>query len=72
MPDITYYVNVCSEADVDNHCIPFVNDVLELSYFKNNLTVCFYHEDKDKPHRPLETNKTLRILKNFIKNELSE
>lgn len=70
MPDITYYVNVCSEEDIDDHCMPFVNDVLKLPYFKNNLTVCFYHEDKDKPHHALETEKTLKILKNFIKNEL--
>jgi len=70
MPDITYYVNVCSDDDIDNHCIPFVNDVLELPYFKNNLNVCFYHEDKAKPHHALETNKTLKILKNFIKGEL--
>ena len=68
MPDITYYVNVLSEMDIQKHCIPFLNKVLKLK-FKSNLDIYFYYEDRNSPytpHSPINGFVTLNLIKSFI------
>ncbi|OEC93751.1 MULTISPECIES: hypothetical protein [Methanobrevibacter] len=70
MPSITYYVNACSKYDIKYHAMPFIENVMFIPQFKDNLNVHYYHEYKDFPHNPMSTDKILVILKNFIKINL--
>lgn len=68
-PTICCYVNVNSPTDVTDHCIPFMNELLELPYFKNDLDIHFY-KDNSKRHSPMENFKSIELIKNFAANNL--
>ena len=68
-PDITYYVNVKSKADVCDHSIPFIAEHYNQSQF-TRLTVIYYSEEKKVPHHPLPTTPTIHLIKAFAKNNL--
>ena len=70
VPSISYYINSISCPDLNNQCIPFVNELKELPQFDNDFIVHFYKEDNDKPHNPLPDNKSIDILKDYMKQYL--
>ena len=70
IPKITYYLNLESNTDFNNQYLPLVNELSKLDFYKNQLNVKFYKENKDNPHEPLETKKTLKIIKLFCKQNL--
>lgn len=70
VPPITYYVNVESDDDLYNHCIPFINDIKKLPYFNNDLIIHFYRELKDSTHGPLPVQKSVDIIREFVKTYL--
>ena len=70
IPPITYYLNIASEADVNNHAIPFIKDLSDLEFFNNNLNVIVYNEVKEKPHGPLSVRNSKKIVKTFAKIHL--
>lgn len=70
IPPIIYYVNVASRPDFLKHCLPFINEIQELDMYNDELTVHFYKEEKDKPHGPLPTNESVRLIRLFAKRYL--
>ncbi len=70
VPPITYYVNAESDDDFYNHCIPFINDIKKLPFFNNDLTIHFYREIKDSTHGPLPIQKSVDVIKEFVKTYL--
>lgn len=70
VPPITYYINVESDDDLYNHCIPFVNDIKKLPFFNNDLIVHFYRERKDSPHGPLPVQDSVDLIKAYVKQYL--
>ena len=68
VPSINYYVNVNSEIDINNHCMPFLNELLENPYFKHDFNIHFYHDNNG--HNPLNTDKSIEIIKSFVKSNL--
>ncbi|AMD18073.1 hypothetical protein TL18_08615 [Methanobrevibacter sp. YE315] len=71
IPPITYYLNVESDDDLYNHCIPFINDIKKLPYFKDNLIIHAYREVKSSPHGPISTAESVRIIKEYAKQYLN-
>jgi hypothetical protein len=67
VPPISYYINSISGPDLNNQCIPFVNELKELPQFDNDFTVHFYKEVSEKPHNPLPINVSVDILKEYMK-----
>lgn len=70
IPPITYYINTESEVDLNRHCIPFINDIKELSCFNDELVVCFYKEERESPHSPMFPKESQRVIKLFAKQNL--
>lgn len=70
IPKITYYLNLESETDFNNQYLPLVNELSKLDFYEDQFNVKFYKEKKDNPHEPLETKKTLNIIKLFCKQNL--
>lgn len=70
MPNITYYVNIKSDTDMYNHCLPFLKEVPKLTCFNHNLNIIFYKEEKEVPHLPLSKEETIKIIKSFVKDKL--
>ena len=70
VPDITYYVNLCSKDDKNLRCIPFTKKLINLDIFNSNFSVHFYHDDIENPHSPLDISETLNILHLFIRSHL--
>lgn len=70
IPPITYYINTESEVDLTRHCIPFVNDIKELSCFNDELTICFYKEERESPHSPMVSKKSQQVIRLFAKQNL--
>lgn len=70
IPPIVYYVNMESAKDFYNDCLPFIYEIKELNFFKNNLIIHFYKEKKDQPHNPLPVNESVKIVKLFVKQYL--
>ena len=71
MPNITYYVNIESTTDINNHCLPFINKIAKLNCFNECLNIIFYKEQKEVPHEPMSSEKTIEIIKSFIKKNLN-
>ena len=70
VPDITYYVNLCSKDDKNLRCIPFTKKLINLDIFNSNFSVHYYHDDIENPHSPLDISETLNILHLFIRTHL--
>jgi len=68
-PFITYYVNSESEWDIKFQVIPFLKKIYKLKQF-NGLNVVYYREIKKVPHDPMDTNKTIKLIKEYCKNYL--
>lgn len=68
VPNIHYYVNVNSNEDINNQCIPVLKELFNLDYFKNDFDIHFYHNPHG--HDPLIKKKTLQIIKKFTKDYL--
>ena len=67
VPEIVYYVNVNSERDLNERCIPFTNRLLELPFYKNDFVVHFYKDDDPYMggHVAIETGKMVKIIKYY-------
>ncbi len=65
IPDITYYVNSYSKADLER-CNGFVNNVISLQK-DNTLDVHYYYEEdpESEGHGPMDFGKTLNTIKTF-------
>lgn len=72
MPNIVYYVNIKSEHDIYNQCLPFLSEVPKIPCFNDHLKVVFYEEKKEVPHQPLDSMKTINIIKSYIKSNLKD
>ena len=70
MPPITYYINIESDADLNKQFLPFINNLKENSFTKNELEVHFYSEKKNNPHYPLNSEKSKKLIKSFAKQHL--
>ena len=68
-PFITYYVNSESEWDIKLHGMPFLKEIYKLKQF-NGLDVIYYREIKKVPHEPMDSNKTIKVIKEYCKNYL--
>lgn len=68
VPNIHYYVNANSEADINNQCIPFITEITSLEYFTDNLEIHFYHNDQG--HFPLSKDESIELIRNFSKSHL--
>ena len=68
VPEIIYYVNAESKADINTQTLPFINKISKLNFGKNKLTIQFYHEKKKRPHNPLPNNLTIKYIKNYLKS----
>lgn len=68
VPSITYYVNANSEIDLNDHCMPFLNELLENHYFKNDFNIHFYHDNNG--HNPLDNDKSIELIREFAKSNL--
>lgn len=68
-PFITYYVNVESEWDIKLHGMPFLKEIYKLKQF-NGLDVVYYREIKNVPHEPMNSKKTIRVIREYCKNYL--
>lgn len=68
-PYITYYANVKSEIDVNDHSIPFIQSYFNQDQFKG-LDIIYYSEDKEIPHHPLKTGLMMKVIKLFAKNNM--
>lgn len=71
IPKIDYYLNIASKPDIKRHCLPFIDDLNGLNYFNNELTIHFYREEKDNPHRPLPSNESISLIKSFVEKYLN-
>ncbi len=69
VPPISYYLNIESKADVETQAKPFVEKIINLNSF-DKLDVHFYREVKEDPHKPMNTEDTIAIIKLFCKNNL--
>ena len=67
MPQIDYYVNADSNADLNNHAVPFINKASQLDCFNENLNIHFYHSNSG--HDPLGNKETISIIKSYFINE---
>ena len=70
IPPIHYYVNLESNEDLYDQCMPLVKELQKLKFYTNNLTVFFYKDEKEKPHAPLPNDITIDILKSFMASYL--
>ena len=68
-PFITYYVNAESEWDIKLHGTPFLKQIYKLKQF-NGLDVVYYREIKKVPHEPMNSDKTIKVIKEYCKNYL--
>ena len=68
-PFITYYVNSESKWDIKCHGIPFLKKIYKLKQF-NGVNVVYYREIKKVPHEPMNSNKTIKLIKEYCKNYL--
>lgn len=68
-PYITYYVNVKSEIDIQDHSIPLIQDHFNQEQFRG-LDVIFYSEDKEIPHHPFKAGLMMKVIDLFAKNNL--
>ena len=69
VPDIHYYVNANSEADINNQCTPFLKEIINLDYFTDDFEIHFYHNDQG--HYPLNNKESIEIIKNCAKDHLN-
>lgn len=70
VPPITYYVNSESKLDLNNQFFPFVNEIVNLTFFKNDLLVYFYHEILENPHIAMDSSRTINVIREFTKSNL--
>lgn len=68
VPSITYYVNVNSKVDLNNHCLPFLEELLKNPYFKHDFNINFYHDHNG--HNPLDNDISIGLIKKFVKSNL--
>lgn len=65
IPPIHCYVNLESDEDLYDQCIPFIEEIKNLKFYSNNLTVFLYKDEKEKPHAPMPSETTINIIKSF-------
>lgn len=63
VPEITCYTNIDSRTDIYNQCLPFIDELLKLPFFKNKFNIYLYRDENG--HHPMDTIKTKNIIKNF-------
>ena len=63
VPNITYYLHVRSDPDVNKYAVPFLKEIINFPYFNDRLNVMLYHEKKDVAHSPLYYDKIGKINK---------
>lgn len=68
VPSITYHVNVNSDVDIYNHCLPFLEDLLKNPYFKHDLDIHFYHDGNG--HDPMSNEKSIKLIREFAEYNL--
>lgn len=74
VPEITYFVNSNSERDMYERCIPFVNELIKLPFFQNELVIHYYSDDNDLwgGHGPIDTNTIVNFIRLYSKLHLGE
>lgn len=72
IPPISYYINYNSELDLNERCMPFLNKILELDEFNNDLSIHFYHDSDETSggHVPMGNKETINIIKLYSRNNL--
>lgn len=68
VPPITYYVNANSKLDLNNHGLPFMEELLKNPYFKDDFHIHFYHDHNG--HNPLDNDISIELIRNFAKSNL--
>lgn len=71
VPNITYYLHVRSEPDVNKYAVPFLKEIINFPYFNDRINVMMYHEKKDATHSPLYYNKFGDIIRLYSKLNLN-
>lgn len=66
VPEINYYVNLYSKADINNQFLPFIQEISNLDIFEQNLNIHLYKGNKKIPHDPMGTQQTIKIIKSKI------
>ena len=72
VPPISYYINYNSKLDLNDRCMPFLNKILELDEFNNDLSIHFYHDSDETSggHVPMSNKETINIIKLYSRNNL--
>ena len=63
VPEITCYTNIDSKKDIHGQCLPFIDELLKLPFFKNKFNIYLYQDENG--HHPLDSIKTKNIIKNY-------
>lgn len=71
VPNITYYLHVRSDPDVNKYAVPFLKEIINFPYFNDRLNVMMYHEKKDATHSPLYYNKIGKIIRLYSRIKLN-
>jgi len=71
VPNITYYLHVRSNDDVNKFAVPFLKEIINFPYFNDRINVMMYHEKKDAVHSPLYYNKIGKILRLYSQTQLN-
>ena len=68
VPRIHYAQNLASSHDMENHFLPFIEQIRHLNNecFNGKITTYLY-SDKEKGHNPMDTRETMGIIRNIFK-----
>lgn len=68
VPNIYYYVNANSEIDISNQLTPFLNEIINLDCFTDNMNIYIYHNNQG--HLPLRKEESIELIRKFSKDHL--
>ena len=66
IPRIRYYVNINSDTDINDHCMPFIKGLEELHYYteENKIEIIIYSGDSG--HHPMNNADTIENIRNML------